>query len=63
MAELSETVTRVVLEYEDRSKELTGKEAQEWLDVVNGMCANLENRGQNPFASRKFNWKDIPSTP
>ena len=62
MKDKEEKITRVIFEYEDHAEELTGKEAEEWLETVNGMCVDLNNRGRNPFDNRKFNWEASKDT-
>ena len=39
------TIAKVILEFDDKTMTLEGKNAIEWLDKVNGMCCLLEIRG------------------
>ena len=56
-----EKITKVIFEYETHSRELVGEEAEKWLDTVNGMCVLAQNRGQNPFESQEFEWREVQS--
>lgn len=55
------TIVRVILEFDDKTMILDGKNAIEWLDKVNGMCGLLELRGQNHFQLEDHKlWKIEP---
>ena len=49
-------ILKITFEYENVIETLSGDDAKEWLDDVNGMCAFLHNRGMNPFDTKTFDW-------
>lgn len=53
-------ILKITIETDKETKVLTGEQAQKWMDLIDGMCANLENRGQNPFAWNSFDWVKTP---
>lgn len=41
---------KITLEYENVIKEtVSERNAEEWLDLINGMCIFMDNRNMNPF--------------
>lgn len=50
-------IVKVTFKYENTTESLSGEQAKKWLDMVNGMCVFLDNRGANPFANADFKWK------
>ena len=49
-------IIKVTFEYENAKESLLGKQAEMWLEKVNGMCCSLEIRNQNPFKKATFDW-------
>ena len=49
-------IVKVTFEYENVKESLSGKQAERWLEKVNGMCVSLQIRNQNPFQEEKFDW-------
>lgn len=54
---MEKKITKITIEYDDGfSKSLTSSDADVWMTIINSMCINLHNRGQNPFDKIQFNW-------
>ncbi len=53
---MDKKLLKVTLEFEDEIKTLEGKEADEWIKLIDNMCVFAQHRNQNPFEHIKFNW-------
>ena len=48
---------KITFEYENETRYLTDKQAQQWIENVNNMCIIMQEKGMNPFERFEFNWQ------